>query len=108
MAGSCPNCGAPFGFGAVCGYCGTPKTESAQIEAGIPVTVSYKAGGKTFSFRILPSRLSMAPVYDSTDLYSDGRLYSTMRSYEGTDVTIEGRLVPMEERDMVYIVEETG
>lgn len=105
---NCPNCGAPFGFGAICGYCGTPKTGSAQIEAGVPVTVSYKAGEKTFSFRILPSRLSMTPVYDSTGLYSNGRLYSTMYGYEGTDVVIEGRLVPMEERDMAYIVEEKG
>lgn len=108
MTSSCPNCGAPFGFGAVCEYCGTPKTGSVQIEDGVPVTVSYKADGKTFSFRILPSRLSMTSVYNSTDLYADDMTYSTMCGYEGTDVTIEGRLVPMAERGMVYIVEEKG
>lgn len=108
MTSSCPNCGAPFGFGAVCEYCGTPKTGSVQIEAGVPITVSYKAGEKTFSFRILPSQLSMTAVYDNTDLYADDVVYSTRCVYDGTDVVIEGRLVPMKERDMVYIVEEKG
>lgn len=98
MKVNCPNCGAPF-KGTSCEYCGTRLEDIFAVKAGEPVMLSWMYNGMKMTFKMNPTKFTLAPVMHSDHLFADDAVYKTLTSYVQTEVVLEGTLEPFEWHD---------
>ena len=102
---NCPNCGAPLRDG-LCDYCGTVIEHRLGLAIGKVVKLRFEHEGSEYEFDMMVESLESSQRCDSTNVYADDAVYTTISSSFETTVNISGHLIGRDVygRDNVYVV----
>ena len=103
---NCPNCGAPFGTGTQCPYCGTLDDSVISAAIGKPMRLLFDHDGYSYELSVVPTSLTANSPAEPTSLYSDGGEY--LRIYNSPKMTLDISFDVVQRDDALMKVRKTG